>query len=63
MSKSTKTQPAVQLEPRVMLMESNPHTLMTEVERLILAGYRLELGADLSMFPGCYIVSLVLPEA
>ena len=62
MSKGTK-QTAAQLAPRVTLCESNPHTLMTEVERLILAGYRLELGADFAMVPGFYSVSLVLPEA
>lgn len=63
MSKLKTTQPAVKLEPRVMLCEANPHSLMIEVERLLLAGYRLELGADLTMVPGCYIVSLALPEA
>lgn len=51
MSKAPKTQPAVQLERRVMLSEANPFTLMIEVERLILAGYRLELGADFTMVP------------
>ena len=32
---STKTKTAVQLEPRVILCETNPYTFLVEVEKLI----------------------------
>lgn len=60
---SGKTKQTAQLEPRVNLCDSNPYVFLTELERLILAGYRLDLNEMFTMFPGCYTATVALPEA
>ena len=61
---STKTKPvqAVQLEPRVSLCDSNPHTFLVELERLIGAGYCIDFNEMTTLIPGCHIATLGLPE-
>lgn len=63
MSTKAKTQTAVQLAPRVTVCESNPHTFLVELEKLIAAGYRIDFQEQATLFMGCHIVTLALPEA
>lgn len=56
-------QTTAQLEPRVNLCDGNPYTFLIELQRLILAGYRLDLDQMFAMFPGCYTATVALPEA
>lgn len=62
MSTKAKTQTAVQLAPRVNLCDNNPYVFLLEIERLILAGYRLNLNEQFDLLPGCYIATMVLPD-
>ena len=60
---STKTKTAVQLEPRVILCETNPYTFLVEVEKLILAGYRIDFSSSIDMYVNVFAATLALPEA
>ena len=63
MSTSTKKQTIVQLAPTVALCETNPHTFLIELERLIAQGYRIDFSEMLTLIPGCHIATVRLPEA
>lgn len=59
---STKKQTAVQLAPQVTLCDSNPYTFLVELQRLVAAGFRLDLEQMFTLIPGCYTASLALPD-
>jgi hypothetical protein len=46
----------------VNLCDNNPYVFLLEIERLILAGYRLNLNEQFDLLPGCYIATMVLPD-
>ena len=63
MSTSTKKQTIVQLAPTVALCETNPHTFLTELEKLVRQGYTIDFNEMLTLIPGCHITTVRLPEA
>lgn len=63
MSTKTTKQTAVQLVPQVALCEQSPYAFLVELERLILAGYRLDLGQMIALHPLCCLATVRLPEA
>lgn len=62
MSTKAKTQSIVQLATQVTLCDSNPYTFLLELQRLVAAGFRLDLGQMFTLIPGCYTASLALPD-
>jgi len=56
MSKTTKPI----REPKVSLCERSEHKFLSELERLISDGYRINFDEQFCVFPGCLIASLVL---
>lgn len=63
MSSAKTTKQAAQLAPQVALSHQSPHSFLLELERLILAGYRLDEGQMIALHPLCCIATLRLPEA
>lgn len=60
---STKSKTTAQLAPQVALSHQSPHSFLLELERLILAGYRLDLSQQFALHPLCCICTVALPEA
>lgn len=63
MSTKAKPQTAAQLAPRVILCETNPYTFLVEVERLLIAGYRIDFNEPIDLFMNVFTATLALPEA
>lgn len=60
---TAKIKSAAQLAPQVALCHQNPHSFLLELERLILAGYRVDEGQMIALHPLCCIATVRLPEA
>lgn len=58
---STKKPTAEQRAPRVALCERGEHKFLCELERLILAGYRINFQEQFCLLPGCLIATVDLP--
>lgn len=59
---STKKQSVVQLAPTVALCQRDAYTFLLELQRLIRAGYELDLEQMVALQPSCCIATVRLPE-
>ena len=60
---STKKQTAQQLAPQVTLCKTDPISFLTELQSLIVSGYRLDLEQMVALLPTCCFATVRLPEA